>query len=236
MSGLQSWSTTAINLPEHSDNAVHTDAGARAAGFERALVAGTSVYAYLTHPPMAAWGTAWLGHGGGELRLRRPVCDGDRVDCVIAAGDAGPIVEGRVGDDVQASLELWERADAPPIRDGERFPDIELRLTEAQRTYGTRAGDGLGIYAEQHIVHPVVWANLSNTVFKHNLVTGPWVHTRSRIFHEGVAGDGALLRVESTLVDRFDSRAGERALVDIRILADDAPVATIEHEAIVVLA
>jgi hypothetical protein len=66
-------------------------------------------------------------------------------------------------------------------------------------------------------------------------VTGPWVHTRSRIHHEGLAAIGSTITTDAVLIERFDSRAGERALVDIRILADDVPVATIEHEAIIVL-
>ena len=79
----------------------------------------------------------------------------------------------------------------------------------------------------------MTWANLANTVFKENLVTGPWIHVRSRIFHEGLGVPGAAIRTEATLVERFDSRAGERAIVDLRIYADDRPVATVEHEAII---
>ena len=36
------WSVTAQNLPEHARNAIHTDEGAQAAGFPRALVAGVT--------------------------------------------------------------------------------------------------------------------------------------------------------------------------------------------------
>ena len=34
----QPWSVTAVNLPEHARNAIHTDAGARAAGIRCLLV------------------------------------------------------------------------------------------------------------------------------------------------------------------------------------------------------
>ena len=77
-----SWTVTAQNLAEHARNPIHTDAGAQAAGFPRALVAGVTTYAYLTHPVAAAWGEHWLSHGGGELRLRRPVFDHDTVQCI----------------------------------------------------------------------------------------------------------------------------------------------------------
>lgn len=233
---LEPWSTTAVNLPDHADNKIHTDEGARAAGFERALVAGTTVYAYMTHPAVAAWGTDWLASGGGELRLRRPVFDGDLVECSISQDEAGlPTVSATVGGDARATLELWRSVAAPALRDGDALDPLDLVLTDELLDYGTRCGDDLGIYAEQRIAHPVTWANLANRVFKANLVTGPWIHVRSRIHQEGLAVGGSHIHVAANLLDRFDSRAGERALVDLRIYADDEPVATIEHEAIIVL-
>lgn len=236
MADLKPWSTTAINLPDHADNIIHTDAGAQAAGFERALVAGTTIYAYMTHPAVAAWGADWVEHGGGELRLRRPVFDEELVDCVVGGGETGPVITAEVGGDERASLAVWQRADPPDIRDGDPLLPLTVELTEAHFDYGMRCGDDLSTYADHGIAHPVTWANLANTVFKDNLVTGPWVHVRSRIFHEGVAKLGSAVRIDSTLVDRFDSRAGERAIVDMRVYANDRPIATIEHEAIIVLA
>jgi hypothetical protein len=72
-------------------------------------------------------------------------------------------------------------------------------------------------------------------MFIENLVTGPWIHVRSKIYHEGQKGIRDRIHSAANLLDRFESRAGERALVDMRIYADGTPVATIEHEAIIVL-
>ena len=100
MNELMPWSTTAINLPDHADNKIHTDEGARAAGFDAALVAGTTIYAYMTRPAVQAWGRAWLSGGGGELRLRRPVFDNDAVvEAGLRAGvfmvtDEAPTIAG----------------------------------------------------------------------------------------------------------------------------------------------
>lgn len=235
MNELAPWSTTAINLPDHAENKIHTDEGARAAGFERALVAGTTIYAYMTHPAVAAWGTDWLAGGGGELRLRRPVFDNDVVDCMVTTADAGPVVTATVADDARASLELWKQVEAPAMRDGEALLPVDVTLTEAHLDYGMRCGDDLSLYAEHNIAHPVTWANLANSVFMKNLVTGPWIHVRSKIYHEGLARLGSNIHIDANLIERFDSRAGERALVDMRLYADGDPVATIEHEAIIVL-
>ena len=232
---LTPWATRAVNLPEHVDNAIHTDAGARAAGYAGALVAGTSVYAYLTHPPAAAWGLEWLQSGGGELRLRRAVFHDEALECRITESDDGPAVELVGSDETKASLALWRTADAPELRDGEDFAPWEFELTEDRARYGIRAGDDLPLYDELEIAHPALWPTLANGLFKRELVTGPWIHTRSRIHHQGLARVGDEMRVESRLVDRFDSRAGERALVDIAFYANDEPVAMVEHEAVVTL-
>ncbi len=77
--------------------------------------------------------------------------------------------------------------------------------------------------------------SLANRVFKLQLVTGAWVHTRSRIRHLGVARPGDTVNIESYLIDRFSSRAGERALVDVRMSIEGKLVAAVEHEAIVAL-
>lgn len=233
---LAPWSTTAINLPDHADNVIHTDAGARAAGFPGALVAGTTIYAYMTHPPARAWGTEWLSQGGGELHLRRPVFDEDLVDCVVTDDDGSPVVSATVQGEAKSSVRLWKQLDAPAMRDGGALQPLEVQLGDEHIDYAVRCGDDLAIYTEQQIAHPVTWTQLANQVFIDNLVTGPWIHVRSKIYHEGLAPIGANVRVESVLVDRFDSKAGERALVDMRMYANDQPVATIEHEAIIVLA
>ncbi len=232
---LEPWSVNAVNLPDHADNIIHTDAGARAAGFERALVAGTTVYAYLTHVPAAAWGLDWVGRGGGELRLRRPVFDNDPVEIAITEEATGTSLSAQVAGDGRATLDLWETTEAPPMRDGDPLTPVEIVIDDMRADYGIRCGDDLALYAEHDIAHPVTWPNLANSVFIENLVTGPWIHVRSKIYHEGVAPVGSTVRAEANLLDRFESRAGERALVDMRMYADGVPVATIEHEAIIVL-
>jgi len=239
MSTFTPWSTSAVNLGEHANNPVHTDAGGKAAGFAGAIVAGTTIYAYMTHPVVATWGTDWLANGGGELRLRRPVLDQDTVDCVDGSA-AGPTIEARVDDELKATLALWPGVspDASPWpRPGlATFPSFELDLVEPVFDYGIRAGDDLGLYATDGVAHPVIWLNLANRVFTENLVDGSWVHVRSLFQHHGLGHRGQRLKVEPRLIRRFDSRAGERAIVDINISADGQPVVSIEHEAIISVA
>ena len=141
------WSVKAQNLPEHARNPIHTDAGAQAAGFPRALVAGVTTYAYMTHPLIVAWGEDWLACGGGEVRFRRPVFDHDVLRCV-------PVVDGDVVE-VQAITSEPEQPRAifravrdggavAPLREGEVLPSKEFQLIDTfSCDYGSRAGDDL---------------------------------------------------------------------------------------------
>lgn len=69
----------ARNLLRGSANKIHDDDVARAHGYAAGLVAGTTIYGYLTHPLVTAWGLAWLGRGTARLSLIRPVYHDDPV-------------------------------------------------------------------------------------------------------------------------------------------------------------
>ncbi len=233
---LESWSVTARNLPEHADNVVHTDEGARAAGYPSALVAGTTVHAYLTRVPATAWGEAWLTGGASEVRFLSPVFEADVVEC--APTPTADRVEARVGHSVRATLALLGPSEpdgrvAGEPAAGEELPPMVVEFDDDLAGYGARSGDDLGVYAELGLVHPVVWSVIGNRVTMANLVTGPWVHVRSRIRHLGRAAPGAAALVESSVVDRFDTRAGGRVVLDVRVSIDGVAVAAIEHESII---
>jgi len=232
------WSVTAQNLPEHARNAIHTDEGAEAAGFPRALVAGVTTYAYLTHPLAAAWGLDWVAHGGGEVRFRRPVFDGDLVRCQPSPDGDAVVVAARTDepDQPRATFRAVQvGGDAVPMRPGEPLLARSIRLEgEWGADYGERAGDGLGLYREHGIVHPAVWPALANHIVHTQVARGSWIHTRSIVRHHALAPAGATADVEAVVVRRFQSH-GERAMLDVRIAVEGTVVATLEHEAIVAL-
>lgn len=241
---LSPWSAPAVNLPDHASNPIHTDDGARAAGFSSALVAGVTIYAYMTHVPVAAWGLDWLRSGGAHVRFRTPICDGEIVEYV--PGDAEPgseestgraTLEARVGGAVRSTCEV-EYTGVHPERctgDGERLLPMSFVADGSDADYALRAGETLGLYSEQQIVHPVTWMRIANGFFHQQMVTGPWIHVRSHLLHQGIARLGSTIDATAVVVERFDTRAGRRAILDVRIFADGRPVATYEHEAIIEL-
>lgn len=247
MKPLDDWSTTAINLPEHADNIIHTDAGARAAGFPGALVAGVTTYAYLTHVPATAWGLDWLERGGATIRFKQPVLDGETVDCRVgdqrvadeAAGAdqvGGVTVEACVSGDVRAVATFGRTREPIERRDGSELEPISFTLDDSWSDYGIRGGDDCELYSKHAIAHPTSWPRIANAFFHEQVVSGPWIHVRSGIAHHAVAPVGSRIRATACLVERFESRAGTRAILDVRIHADDQLVAVVDHEAIVELA
>lgn len=233
---MRDWSTYAVNLPEHADNRIHTDDGAREKGFPAALVAGTTVYAYMSHLPATAWGLDWVSGGGATVRFHAPVLDGDLVECVAgrASDDGrGDIVEARVGGEMRARCEMLRTAPELAVRPGEALEPYGFELDQPWTDYGERGGDDCPLYREHGIAHPVAWLTIANRFFAGQLVTGSWIHVRSIVAHHGVARLGSTITAEADVVGRFDSRAGRRAIADVRIRADGEPVALVEHEAII---
>ncbi len=235
---LREWRVTAQNLPEHARNAIHTDVGAQAAGFPRALVAGVTTYAYLCQPPMETWGLEWVRCGGGEARFRRPVFDGDLVRCVPTdAGDATR-VEAHTDEPEQprATFAVVEHAAAlTPMRPGEPLPEKRIRLEgEWGADYGLRAGDPSRLCVDAAVAHPAVWPALANHLVHTQVARGSWIHTRSIVRHHALAAAGATAVVTGVVVRRFESH-GERAVLDVHITVDGVVVASLEHEAIVAL-
>lgn len=230
---LPQWSVRAVNLAEHADNPVHTVEGGLASGYAGAVVAGTTVYAYLTRPAAAGWGVEWVTAGSAEVRFRSAVLADEVIDLVPVESDAGMTIEARGDDGLRAvCVVALGHADVEEP-EGERLDPLVEVLGDRWAGYAGRAGEDLPLYAEHDRVHPVVWPSLANRVFATQLVEGAWVHTRSRISHLGAATPGDTAVVESWLVDRFDTRSGERAVVDVRISVDGVPVAAVEHEALI---
>ena len=231
------WSVVARNLPEHAWNPIHTDAGATAAGYPAAIVAGVTTYAYLTHPCVEAWGREWLERGGGEVRFRAPVFDGDRVECVVGTTTEGATIDAICPDRAntpRATLTaVRDAGPPPPERPGRRLPSRRVTLDRLFGwDYGARAGDDIALYERDGIVHPAVWPALANHVYVGELVDGPWIHTRSLTRHHGLGHAGATVDVHALVVEEFEQN-GLRVVCDVVIEHDSRPLATIEHEAIV---
>jgi acyl dehydratase len=90
-------------LPEHRvtagmpadpvENKIHEDDLARRMGFRGGLVPGVTVYAWMTHPVVAALGPAWLERGSFTARFAKPTYFGETatVCATVAAHTADAV-------------------------------------------------------------------------------------------------------------------------------------------------
>ena len=76
---LPEYAARATMPNDPSENKIHEDRLAREMGFRGGLVPGVTVYAWMTHPVVAALGPAWLDRGSFSVRFSKPVYFGERA-------------------------------------------------------------------------------------------------------------------------------------------------------------
>jgi acyl dehydratase len=72
MGQLPLYQIRAVNDAATSENKIHSDEIAQRFGFTGALVSGVSVFGYLTHPLVEAYGEDWLTSGIADVKFIKP--------------------------------------------------------------------------------------------------------------------------------------------------------------------
>jgi acyl dehydratase len=139
---LPEYRVKARNTAVRSENPIHDDAVARRYGFRGGLVPGVTVYAYLTHPLVEAFGAAWLERGTAEVRFVKPVLDGEEVTVSgtvtlrDAKGVSASVVASTAAADACATLTATLPAGTPVPVNLALYPAAPL---PAERPAATRA-------------------------------------------------------------------------------------------------
>jgi hypothetical protein len=247
-------SVVAFNTATASGNKIHDDEVARRFGFRGGLVPGVDVYAYLYHPPVEAWGRAWLERGTMRARLRQPVYDGHRV--TISPGRDGRLelrdeTGERCADGTAAMSEIapslpdpadWpevDQVDDPPAAAAETLaPGTALGLAphrfhaDRHAEYLAEVRETAPIYAEEGIAHPGWILRDANYVLSTNVRLGPWIHVESVVQHHGVVADGQEVGCRGIVTEEWDHKGHRFVRLDVLHLADGHPVAQTQHTAI----
>jgi acyl dehydratase len=248
----------AHNAATESENKIHHDDVARRYGFEGGLVPGVTVYAYMTHPVVAAFGRPWLERGTMEARFVRPCYDGDDLT-IDADGDerALDLTARRAGDEVIATgrASLPSVAPTPPALDG--YPATPLPDERRPATYDSLAGIGqlgsweatfradhapgfldeigeaLDMYRDDGLAHPGYLLLSANWILGTNVRLGPWMHVGSEVTNFGVVEDGDRVSTRGRVTDLFDRKDHQFAELDLLLVANDTqPVQHVRHTAI----
>jgi acyl-coenzyme A thioesterase PaaI-like protein len=252
---VQDYRVRAHNTATDSRNKIHDDAVARRYGFAGGLVPGVDVYAYLTHPPAAAWGREWVAGGEMHARFLKPVYEDDEVDVVasrdgvcvtLTAYNASGVVCATGMGSLRATDEAW--GEAPPrlsLPDPRHAaePDVVAHLgdlgawektfhAERASEYLADIRETLDLYERDGIAHPAWLVRSANSVLAANVDLGPWIHVESRTRHHGVVTDGQLVSTRARVVGEYERKGHRFVDLDVWVLADDRVVATIRHVAI----
>ncbi|HEY4398314.1 MAG TPA: hypothetical protein VGO28_11640 [Acidimicrobiia bacterium] len=252
----------AHNAATASENKIHDDAVARTFGFEGGLVPGVTVYAYLTHPVVAALGRPWLEGGAMAARFVRPCYDGDDVAvnataCDVDGGRSLELTARRAADEVvaTATASLPVRPPLPPAVDDyptaplppERAPATAAALT-ALGTLGSweatfrvdhapafldEIGEDLALYRDAGVAHPGYLVLAANTILGANVRLGPWMHVGSEVTNHGVVVDGDRVSTRGRIAAVFERKGHRFAELDLLMIANDTrPVLHVRHTAI----
>jgi hypothetical protein len=249
----------ARNSAASSANNIHADDGARAMGFQAALVPGNALYCYLESAVRGSLGPDWTSRGAAEVRFTAPAYEGDRLTATARPAEGGAVDITLVRDetgDVAASGRAWLRDDKEPPPPLSRFPrtdrpDIPAPFSEAWALDQTELGsldpvltpgdvtaylEGLGERADAFgaDVPSAFLARMYALMMAANTVrTNPSIHTNSRISHFRRVELGQPLSVRGHF-DRLFGRRGNRFYVLDMAYVDEsgAIVMTQRHTAI----
>lgn len=246
----------AHNAATRSENKIHDDDVARQYGFEGGLVPGVTVYAYMTHPVVAAFGRPWLEGGTMAARFVRPCYDGDDITVEAKATDAGTLdlTTYRAGDEVIATgtASLPSSGRTPPPLDA--FPAAPLPADRPVATHDALAaigdlgsweatfradhapvfldeiGEDLAAYRHDRIAHPGYLLLSANSILVANVRLGPWMHVGSEVTHFGVVTDGDHVSTRGRITELFVRKGHQFAELDLMLVANDTrPAQHVRH-------
>jgi acyl dehydratase len=251
---MEPHSLIAFNTATASTNKIHDDQVARRFGFRGGLVPGVDVYAYLCHPPVAAWGRAWLERGTMRARFHQPVYDGGRVE-VTMSPDGDLELRDDAGD-VRADGAATVPTEPGPLPDPPDWPDVDQADDPPPASpevlvpgtplglaphgfHADRHGEYLAdvretapLYAAEGIAHPGWILRDANYVLSANVRLGPWIHVESVVQHHGVVRDGEEVTARAVVTNEWEHKGHRFVELDVLHLANLRPVARTTHSAI----
>lgn len=238
---------TAVNTAKDAENKMHDDTVAKRFGFTGGLVPGVDVCAYVSHIPVRHWGKAFLERGRLEVRLLKPIYEGDVVS-VTATQDGGSLeltvrVEARdvvcatATAHLPAEIPAFSLGDypyvAPPatearppfdeslLRVGMPFCNAPLIHTrEAQGEYLRAISETDPVYERNSVIHYGTLLRPGIMTLPANFVTKPWIHAATDTQFLGLAFLGDALDFHGRIVRLYERRGHKIMDVEGLVLAN----------------
>ena len=233
---LPVYRTRAVNSVRDSENRIHADDVALRYGFRAGLVAGVTVYGYMTEPIMARH-PEWAEQGTMQVRLMEPFYDGEEVFVNAAMRDDGSLAVTAEREDGTICARGVAIVRPAPAEPPELIPEASLPARD-QRPVPTPQtvipGALLGTIAVTlETASQEKLLQLSNDILIQNFRLGPWIHVSSELRNWSPAKAGDLVSVRGRVVDRFDRKGHEFVVVDVMVVAGTQRLLqTVRHTAI----
>ncbi len=226
----------AANTVRDSENRIHADDIAAQYGFRGGLVAGVTIYGYMTEPIIAC-ATEWLEHGSMQVRLLEPFYDSDQVIVKAETEDDGSISVTAEREDGTICARGTALASPTPQETPAAIPEAPLPARD-QRPVPmpdtVRPGALLGsVTTTLESGTPEKILQLSNDILIQNFRLGPWLHVSSELRNWSAAKPGDQISVRGRIFDRFERKGHEFLVADVMLIADHQRLLqTVRHTAI----
>ena len=253
----EAYSVQAINVAHASENKIHDDTVARRMGFNGGLVPGVDVYAYATHAAVARWGRDWLERGTMDIRLKRPVYEGN-----VATVLSEPL-EGGLRFTVTSMAELCatgfahlpaspaaapELAALPAVVPPEDRPAASAAALPAGLAIASRPFIVTPDYAAQYLrdiheadpvyaldgpVLPGTVLRICNWALAHSVRMDAWIHAGSKVQNFVAARVGDELTGRAKVLATYERKGHRMVDLDVLVVANgNRPIARVTHTAI----
>lgn len=253
----------AFNYATDSENRMHNDDTAPKFGFRGGLVPGIGVYGYMTRAMVETFGSEWLSRGRAEVRFLKPVYDGERVvvssvwdqdedglarislvnpeGVLCGAGTASLVTSPTTPEATAYALGEVPEYESRPDASLEALPvdadlgafDTLLDLETMTEFVNSMRESSPALFATSTACHPAYYPSLANDILVKNVALGPWIHAGSAVQHFAVPNADARVVVQGRVAESFERKGHDIVVLDVLISADDAPVATVKHTAII---
>jgi len=261
-SALPEYRIRAINNAADSNNLIHEDEHARRYGYQRGLVPGVSLFAYMTRSLVEFVGRDWLERGSASVRFLRPVYDGEEVR--VTGTLAGVLKDGGLSIELQlgnvkgvtccigtAGLPTQTPSPEPSMRDfpaghgklgrpisldllkvGERLNPVTSEFT--RKTHWEYCQKAIRDHHPiyHQVVHPGWLLSRANLVISINYSIASWIHVSSEVQNYRTQEAECVVETRGRVADKFERKGHHYVVLDLAAFAGERCLETIKHTVI----
>jgi len=259
-------------LPEHRvrasieaddlNNKIQDDEYARRYGFRAGLVPGMSVFAYMSRPLAQYFGRDWLERGSADVRILRPVYDGEEIrvsGSISSVADDGTLrIECQAANNqgVPCGAGVTEFPPAPPCPEPspDDYPAGRAKLDRPISVESLHAGENLVPVSSEFnwnihwqycrksirdlhplyekVLHPGWLVSRASQILAANYAVQAWIDVSCRVQHFHLQEEECAIQTRGRVHDKFERKGDHFIELDLAVFCPSRCLATIRYTAI----